>query len=70
MKVGIKSAIDLYTSRLPVLCDGLQQYSCKLYTKKISRFFIDCLRYPYNIILIWLTDVVVYSIQYVLVQHD
>jgi hypothetical protein len=58
------------TSRLPVCCDGLQQYPCKLSTNKISRFFIDCLCSPYNIFLIWLTDVIVYSIQYVLVQHD
>jgi hypothetical protein len=59
-----------FTSRLPVRCDGLQQYPCKLSTKKISRFFIDCFHSPYNIFLIWLTDVIVYSIQYVLVQHD
>jgi hypothetical protein len=39
----------LNTSRLPVRCDGLQQYSRKLSTKKNSRFFIDCLRSPYNI---------------------
>jgi hypothetical protein len=37
-----------YTSRLPVRCDGLQQYPHKLPIKK-SRFFIDCLRSPYNI---------------------
>jgi hypothetical protein len=37
---------------------------------KKSRFFIDCLRSPYNIFLIWLTDVIVYFMQYVLVQHD
>jgi hypothetical protein len=37
------------TSRLPVRSDGLQQYPRKLSTKKISRFFIDCLRSPYNI---------------------
>jgi hypothetical protein len=57
------------TSRLPVRCDGLQQYPRKLSIKK-SRFFIDCLRSLYNIFLIWLTDVIVYSMQYVLVQHD
>jgi hypothetical protein len=59
-----------YTSWLPVRCDDLQQYLYKLSIKKISRFFIDCLRSPYNIFLIWLTDVIVYNIQYVLVQHD
>jgi hypothetical protein len=37
------------TSRLPVRCDGSQQYLCKLSTKKISRFFIDCLRSSHNI---------------------
>jgi hypothetical protein len=37
------------TSRLPVRCDGLQQYPRKLSTKKFSRFFIDCLRSLYNI---------------------
>jgi hypothetical protein len=36
--------------------------------EKISRFFIDCRRSPYNI-FIWLTDVIIYSIQYVLIQH-
>jgi hypothetical protein len=59
-----------YISRLPVRYDGLQQYPRKLSTKKKSRFFIDCLRFPYNIFLIWLTDVIVYSMQYVMVQHD
>jgi hypothetical protein len=39
----------IYTSRLPVRCDGLQQYQRKLSTKKISRFLIDCFRSPYNI---------------------
>jgi hypothetical protein len=57
-----------FTSQLFVRYDDLQQYLCKLSTKKISRFFIDCLR-SYNIFLIWLTDVIIYSIQYVLVQH-
>jgi hypothetical protein len=57
------------TSWLPVRCNGLQQYPRKLSTKNISRFFSDCLRSPYNIFLIWLTDVIVYYIQYVLVQH-
>jgi hypothetical protein len=33
----------MYTSRLLVRCDGSQQYPRKLSTKKISRFFIDCL---------------------------
>jgi hypothetical protein len=37
------------TSRLPVRCDGLQQYPRKLFIKRISRFFIDCLRSLYNI---------------------
>jgi hypothetical protein len=54
------------TSRLPMRYNGLQQYPRKLPTKKISRFFIDCLHSPYNIFLIWLTDVIVYSIQYVI----
>jgi hypothetical protein len=36
-------------SGLPVRCDGLQQYPRKLSIKKISRFFIDCLRSLYNI---------------------
>jgi hypothetical protein len=38
----------IYTSRLPVRCDGLQ-HSSKLSTKKVSRIFIVCLRSPYNI---------------------
>jgi hypothetical protein len=29
-------------------CDGSQQYPCKLSTKKISRFYIDCLRSSHN----------------------
>jgi hypothetical protein len=58
------------TSRLSVRCDGLQQYPHKLSTKKIQDFFIDCLRSSYNIFFIWLTNVIVYSMQYVLVQHD
>jgi hypothetical protein len=37
------------------------------YQSKKLRFCIDCLRSPYNIFLIWLTNVIVYSIQYVLV---
>jgi hypothetical protein len=58
------------TSRLPVRCDGLQQYLRKLSIKKF-KFFIDCLRSVYNIFfLIWLIDVIVYSMQYVLLQHD
>jgi hypothetical protein len=32
-----------------VRCDGLKQYPHKLSIKKISRFFIDCLRSLYNI---------------------
>jgi hypothetical protein len=36
-------------SRLSVRCDGLQQYPYKLSIKKNSKFFIDCLRSPYNI---------------------
>jgi hypothetical protein len=52
-----------------VRCDGLQQYPRKLFIKKNLRFFIDCLRSLYNIFLIWLTDVIVYSMQYVLVQQ-
>jgi hypothetical protein len=30
-------------------CDRSQQYQHKLSTKKILRFFIDCLRSPHNI---------------------
>jgi hypothetical protein len=37
------------TSRLPVRCDGLQQYPRKLSITKISIFFINCLRSMYNI---------------------
>jgi hypothetical protein len=62
------TTILLNTSWLPVRCNGLRQYPRKLSIKK-PRFFIDCLRSLYNIFLIWLTDVIVYSIQYVLVQH-
>jgi hypothetical protein len=69
LMVWIQISLLINTSRLPVRCDGLEQYPCKLSTKK-SRFFIDCLCSPYNIFLIWLTDVIIYSIQYVLVQHD
>jgi hypothetical protein len=58
------------TSRLPVRCDDLQQYPRKLSTKQIQDFFIDCLPSLYNIFLIWLTDVIVYFMQYVMVQHD
>jgi hypothetical protein len=66
----VKSRLGLnITSRLTVCCDGLQQYPRKLSTNKISRFFIDCLHSSYNIFLIWLTDVIVYSMQYVFVQH-
>jgi hypothetical protein len=39
------------------------------YPQKIN-ILIDCLRSTYNIFLIWLTDVIIYSIQYVLVQHN
>jgi hypothetical protein len=40
------------TSRLTVRCDGSQQYPYKLFTKKISRFFIDCLCSSHNIFLL------------------
>jgi hypothetical protein len=67
----LRNALDSdITSRLSVRCDGLQQYSRKLFTKKILRFFINCLRSLYNFFLIWLTDIIFYSMQYVLVQHD
>jgi hypothetical protein len=58
-----------YTSRLPVRCDGLQQYPRKLSTKKSQDFLliVSALRI---IFFIWLTDVIVYSIQYVYVQYD
>jgi hypothetical protein len=36
------------TSRLLVRCDSSQQYPRKLSTKKISRFFIDCLCSSHN----------------------
>jgi hypothetical protein len=50
MTVKLKQTdLSYYTSRLPVRCDGLQQYPRKLSIKKISRFFIDCLRSLYNI---------------------
>jgi hypothetical protein len=39
----------VYTSRLPMRCDGSQQYPRKLSTKKISRFLIGCLHSLYNI---------------------
>jgi hypothetical protein len=42
----------------------------KYLPKRSQDFFIYCLRFLHNIFLIWLTDVDVYSIQYVLVQHD
>jgi hypothetical protein len=45
----IHTHTHIYTSRLPVRCDGLQQYPRKLSIKKISRFFIDYLRSLYNI---------------------
>jgi hypothetical protein len=70
----------LYTSRLPVRCDGLQQYSRKLSIKKFQDFGLQ--QYPRKLsikkiqdillivsalciiyFLIWLTDVIVYSIQ-------
>jgi hypothetical protein len=38
-----------FASRLPVCCDGSQQYQCKLSIKKISNFFIGCLHSSYNI---------------------
>jgi hypothetical protein len=44
-------AIYKCTSRLPVHCDGSQQYPHKIFTRNILRFFIDCLRSPYNIFL-------------------
>jgi hypothetical protein len=57
------------TSRLPVRCDDLQQYPRKLSTKKIQDFLLIVFTLHINF-LIWLTDVIVYSMQYVLVQHD
>jgi hypothetical protein len=45
----VTTLIYIYTSRLPVRCDSLQQYPRKLSIKKNSRFFIDCLRSLYNI---------------------
>jgi uncharacterized membrane protein (DUF106 family) len=48
--------------------DGLQQYSRKLFKKNQDFLLIvSALRI---IFFIWLIDVIVYFIQYVLVQHD
>jgi hypothetical protein len=47
--VAHKLALRVETSRLPVHCDGSQQYPRKLTIKNISRFFIDCLRSSHNI---------------------
>jgi hypothetical protein len=43
------SSFLIHTSRLLVRCDGSQQWPRKLSTKKISNFFIDCLRSSHNI---------------------
>jgi hypothetical protein len=58
-----------YTSQLPVRCNGLQQYPRKLSTKIFQDFLliVSTLRI---IIFIWLNDVIVYCIQYVLIQYD
>jgi hypothetical protein len=53
----------------PCVATAYNNINVNYLPKKISRFFIDCLRSSYNIFLIWLTDVIVYSIQYVLIQH-
>jgi hypothetical protein len=45
----LKLVLYIITSRLPVRCDYSQQYPRKLFTKKISRFFIGCLHSSYNI---------------------
>jgi hypothetical protein len=44
-----KLTLKYKTSRLPVRCNGSQQYPRKLSTKKISRFFIGCLHSSHNI---------------------
>jgi hypothetical protein len=51
-------------------CDGLQQYPRKLSTKKSQDFLLIVSALRIIFFLIWLTDVIVYSVQYVLVQHD
>jgi hypothetical protein len=51
------------TSRLPVRCDGLQQYSRKLSIKKIQDFLFIVSALCIIYFLIWLTDVIVYSMQ-------
>jgi hypothetical protein len=49
MTVETSALSIVETSRLPVRCDGSQQYPRKLSTKKISRFFIGCLHSSQNI---------------------
>jgi hypothetical protein len=56
------------TSRLPVRCHGLQQYPHKLSIKNQDLLLIVFALYRI-FFLIWLTDVIVYSMQYVLLQH-
>jgi capsule polysaccharide export protein KpsE/RkpR len=55
---------------LTVRYDGLQQYPRKLSIKKIQDFLLIVFALCIIFFLIWLTDVIVYSMQYVLVQHD
>jgi hypothetical protein len=48
-QLKLESVLLKRTSRLPVRCDGLQQYPGKLSIKIFPRFFINCLRSLYNI---------------------
>jgi hypothetical protein len=47
-------------------CDGLQQYSRKLSTKKSQDFLLIVSALRIIFFLIWLTNVIVYFIQYIL----
>jgi hypothetical protein len=54
---------------LSVRCDDLQQYPRKLSTKKSQYFLLIVSALRIIFFLIWLTNVIICSIQYVLVQH-
>jgi hypothetical protein len=51
------------TSRLLVRCDGLQQYLRRLSIKKIQDFLLIVSTLCIIYFLIWLADVIVYSMQ-------
>jgi hypothetical protein len=51
-----ETLVFIYTSQLPVRYDGSQQYLRKISTKKILRFFIDCLCSVLYIIFLNLTN--------------